>query len=176
MRKPADVHLRALGRRRLKLGSVRRNRNATQTRALASALRCAEVRLELMPLLDVVFLLLTFFIYATAVMVRVEALEVGLSPVAGSGGPGGTVEHVLRIEPDGELTYNAEPLPASDLNGLLETLASNTEGPRLFVALAEEPASAGGEVVDRGVVMWRVLQAIEASGLSNVAIVGRPAE
>lgn len=126
-----------------------------------------------MPLLDVVFLLLTFFIYAMAVMVRVEALEVGLSPVAGDGGPGATVEHVLRIEPGGRLTYNEEPLEADALDRLLGTLADDEGRPRLFVALTETDDATP---VDRGPVMWRILQAIEAAGLENVAIVGRPAE
>ncbi|MEM1097833.1 MAG: biopolymer transporter ExbD [Planctomycetota bacterium] len=129
--------------------------------------------MELLPLLDVVFLLLTFFIYAMAVMVRVEALEVGLSPVAGNGGSGTAVEHVLRIETDGRLSYNDEPLASDALNPLLESLADDQATPRLFVALTETDATAP---IDRGPVMWDVLQAIEAAGLTNVAIVGRPAE
>ncbi|MEM1445304.1 MAG: biopolymer transporter ExbD [Planctomycetota bacterium] len=132
-----------------------------------------DVRLELMPLLDVVFLLLTFFIYAMAVMVRVEALEVGLSPVAGQGGPGDAVEHVLRIEADGQLTYNDESLASDALGPLLETLAGDEARPRLFVALTETDTTTA---TDRSPVMWRILQSIESAGLENVAIVGRPAE
>ncbi len=132
-----------------------------------------------MPLLDVVFLLLTFFIYAMAVMVRVEALEVGLAPVAGGNGPGDAVQHVLRIEPAGELTYNEQPLDAAALDALLRELALDPSQPRLFVALTDPndndaPAAPAAPAVDRGVVMWQVLQAIEAAGLRNVAIVGRP--
>jgi biopolymer transport protein ExbD len=128
-----------------------------------------------MPLLDVVFLLLTFFIYAMAVMVRVEALELDLAPVAGDGGPGNVVEHVLRLEADGTLTYNGDALKQDALPPLLEDLAQRTPNPRLFVALTAEDASlSDGTVVDRGTVVWDVLQAIEAAGLSDVALVGRP--
>ena len=129
-----------------------------------------------MPLLDVVFLLLTFFIYAMAVMVRVEALEVGLAPVAGGNGPGDAVQHVLRIEPAGELTYNDQPLDAAALDALLRELALDQSQPRLFVALTDpnDNDAPAAPSVDRGVVMWQVLQAIEAAGLRNVAIVGRP--
>lgn len=129
-----------------------------------------------MPLLDVVFLLLTFFIYAMAVMVRVEALEVGLSPVAGQGGPGAAVQHVLRIEPGGQLTYNDDPLAQDALPVLLKTLADDDTQPRLFLALTESDPAANSPPVDRSLAMWRILQAIEAAGLDNVAIVGRPAE
>lgn len=130
-----------------------------------------------MPLLDVVFLLLTFFIYAMAVMVRVEALEVGLSPVAGEGGPGAAVEHVLRIETTGQLSYNDQPLEPEALPPLFDTLANDDAQPRLFVALAENSGPDNDTpTVDRSLVLWRILQAIEAAGLHNVAIVGRPAE
>ena len=37
-----------------------------------------ETRVEMMPLIDVVFLLLTFFIYAMVLMVRAEVLPVPL--------------------------------------------------------------------------------------------------
>ena len=35
-----------------------------------------EMRIEIMPLIDVIFLLLTFFIYAMVLMVRAELLPV----------------------------------------------------------------------------------------------------
>ncbi len=136
----------------------------------------AEPRLELMPLLDVVFLLLTFFIYAMAVMVRADALDVELSPVAGTGGPSGAVEHVLRIEADGAMTYNGEALSADALPAVLDALASDRSGPTLFVALAQAGVGEDGiTAVDRAPVLWSLLQKVETAGLTRVSIVGPPA-
>ena len=137
----------------------------------------AEPRLELMPLLDVVFLLLTFFIYAMAVMVRADALDVQLSPVAGTGGPGGSVEHVLRIEADGAMTYNGDAVTADALTAVLDALAEDPSAPTLFVALAEDAvgAAGGSAAVDRAPVLWSLLQQVESAGLTRVSIVGPPA-
>ena len=46
-------------------------------------------RVEMMPLIDVVFLLLTFFIYSFVMMVRAEVLPVVLTPLGTGGRPTG---------------------------------------------------------------------------------------
>ena len=49
-----------------------------------------DFRIEIMPLIDVIFLLLTFFIYAMVLMVRAELLPVEMHAFA-SGEPGADV-------------------------------------------------------------------------------------
>jgi len=53
-------------------------------------------RLEMMPLIDVIFLLLTFFIYQMVVMRPVDTLGVELAPVAGGGRAVGDHRWVVR--------------------------------------------------------------------------------
>ena len=105
-----------------------------------------EPRLELMPLLDVVFLLLTFFISSFVVMIRADTRGVTLAPVAGSAAttaPAGAVR-LLVVQPDGELTFDGDDVPAGGLDGLLVDLAADPAGPTLYVSLAEaEPGAAG---------------------------------
>ena len=59
-----------------------------------------EARIEIMPLIDVVFLLLTFFIYAMVLMVRAEVLPVPLeSYVSGTPAePRPTISVTLAID------------------------------------------------------------------------------
>ena len=91
-----------------------------------------EPRLELMPLLDVVFLLLTFFISSFVVMIRADTRGVTLAPVAGSSGvadPAGAVR-LLVIQPDGGMTFDGAGVDAGELDGLLAELAGDVAGGR----------------------------------------------
>ena len=121
-------------------------------------------RLELTPLLDVVFLLLTFFIYAVAVMIRSEYLPVELAGVAGVGPATGAPQHVLVIAADGSLRLNDEPIDDLALTNALGRLGDTP----LHVALDAESST------DRGPSVWRLLEQIQAAGHRNVGVVGRP--
>ena len=129
-----------------------------------------------MPLLDVVFLLLTFFIYAMVVMVRADALSVGLAPVSGDGGPEAAPEHVLTINAAGGFTYNGDVLDPAALDPLLNDLATDPLQPTLYVALETggdtDTASAG--FTDRGPLIWSLLQRFDEAGLERVSIIGPP--
>ena len=139
--------------------------------------RGALPRLDVLPLLDVVFLLLTYFIYALAVLVRVEALPVGVAGVAGAGGPAPTPEHVLTLGTDGGLRYNGEPLAPDAVPAVARRLAADPAEPTLYVALEVEPregAVLGVPGADRGPGIWSLLQVFQREGLRRVALVGPP--
>ncbi|MEM6855397.1 MAG: biopolymer transporter ExbD [Planctomycetota bacterium] len=128
-------------------------------------------RLEMMPLLDVVFLLLTFFIYSFVVMIRADALSVGLAPVAGGGQPAtGQAIQLLTIDGDGGFNFAGETLDEVGLDTLLRDLVADPQAPTLYVSLAQE-----GDA-DRGPIVWDLLQRVEEAGLENFAIVGPPPE
>ncbi len=127
-------------------------------------------RLEMMPLLDVVFLLLTFFIYSFVVMIRADALSVGLAPVAGGGQPAGQAIRLLTIDADGGFNFAGDPLDAAALDTLLRDFAADPTGPTLYVSLAQDGSA------DRGPIVWDLLQRVEQAGLENFAIVGPPPE
>lgn len=126
-------------------------------------------RLEMMPLLDVVFLLLTFFIYSFVVMIRADALSVGLTPVTTGGSPGEAAIQLLTLDAGGGFIYDGQPLEATQLDTLLRDLAADPAGPTLYVSLTQD-----GEA-DRGPIVWELLQRVQEAGLENFAIVGPPA-
>jgi biopolymer transport protein ExbD len=127
-------------------------------------------RLEMMPLLDVVFLLLTFFIYSFVVMIRADALSVGLAPVAtGSSAVSGPIE-LLTIDAQGQYAFAGRDLADAELDQLLTDFATDPGGPTLYVSLAAEGRT------DRGPIVWQLLQRVEAAGLENLTFVGPPGE
>lgn len=124
-----------------------------------------------MPLLDVVFLLLTFFIFSYTVMIRADAVSVGLAPVGGgSQAAAAGAIRLLVIGAEGELTYDGQPLAAADLDGALQNLAADAESPTLYVSLAEAGTA------DRGPVVWDLLQRVDRAGVRDVVFVGPPTE
>lgn len=127
-------------------------------------------RLEMMPLLDVVFLLLTFFIYSFVVMIRADALSIGLAPVASGGQPGGGAIQLLTIDADGGFNFAGDALDEAALDTLLRDFAVDPVAPTLYVSLAQEGSA------DRGPIVWDLLQRVEEAGLENFAIVGPPPE
>ncbi|MEM9881510.1 MAG: biopolymer transporter ExbD [Planctomycetota bacterium] len=143
--------------------------NRTRTRAGGSDVLAP--RLEMMPLLDVVFLLLTFFIYSFVVMVRADTLAVELSPVAGGGGSAaGSAVEVLAIDGEGDLIYDGRPIGGAALDTLLRDLAADPASPTLYISQAAEGTA------DRGPVVFELIQRIERAGLRNVSLVGPPVE
>ena len=125
-------------------------------------------RLEMMPLLDVVFLLLTFFIYSFVVMIRADALSVGLAPVSTGSQPAGGVVQLLSIDGEGALRFGGQVLDPAGLDDLLAELAADPQAPTLYVSLAGEGSA------DRGPVVWDLLQRVEQAGLDNLTFVGPP--
>ncbi len=126
-------------------------------------------RLELMPLMDVVFLLLTFFIYSFTMMIRADTVAVGLSPVAG-GGPGdasGAIR-LLTIDAAGGLSYDGRAVPIGELDALLAEVAGEAASATLYVSLAAEGTA------DRGPIVWELMQRLERAGLENLVFVGSP--
>jgi biopolymer transport protein ExbD len=124
-----------------------------------------EPRLEIMPLIDVIFLLLTFFIFSVAMMVRADALDVTLPSVAA----GETVERTeivsVTVLADGSVRVLGEPVAEAELGARVAQLAG--AGKRVLVA-SDERATSGS--------LLRVLDALSAAGVENVGVIGRPAD
>jgi biopolymer transport protein ExbD len=140
-------------------------------------------RLELMPLIDVIFLLLTFFIYSFIMMVRAELLPMSLSPVAGGAPAEAALMHTLTLGAGGELRFDGEPVDPAGLDAKLTALAAANAGAgeagdgsaemapgTLYVAMEARGS------VDRGPVLVDVLQRVQAAGITDFAIVGAPPE
>ncbi|HZW10877.1 MAG TPA: biopolymer transporter ExbD, partial [Phycisphaerales bacterium] len=67
-----------------------------------------EVRVEMAPLIDVVFLLLTFFVFAMLMMVRAQVLDINL-PAIGGGEPAANVAAVaISLDASGGVFVDGE--------------------------------------------------------------------
>lgn len=83
-----------------------------------------EARFELAPLLDVMFLLLTFFIFAFVIMVRLEVTDITLPPASQGRATDRAPAITLALASDGGLTINGRETSletlALDLQAVIE--------------------------------------------------------
>lgn len=130
------------------------------------------VRVEMTPLIDVMFLLLTFFIYSLVMMVRAEMLPVKLTPLATGDAPA-QVDQAMQIDVitlarDGQLYYNRQLLPRDELPARLAALSAEVGRARLFLAM-----EAQGDV-DRGPLFVDLIEQLRRAGIHDFTIVGQP--
>jgi len=145
-------------------------------------------RVEMMPLIDVVFLLLTFFIYSLMVTVQAEVLPVNMAPV-GTGEAAEPQEIMaITIDAAGGFYFDRAPIASDALDDRLEALAARPEPerPALFVAMEESLAAPGedGETaaaarderraVDRGPMLIKLISKLRSAGIENFSFIGDP--
>ena len=120
----------------------------------------SKVRIELIPLIDIVFLLLVFFIYAMLSMAVHRGLPVQLPSAAASQIEKQTTLSVT-IKADGSTYVDKEPVPLFELAGILKAKAAGNSqtGVLLFA--------------DRSLSyqkLFRVLDQIRSTGLNHVSL------
>lgn len=86
-----------------------------------------DARMEIMPLIDVIFLLLTFFIYAIVLMVRAELVPMEMREFASGVAAQPAPAMTISIDASGDLFLNGELIAVDDVL------------PRLQEAVAMEP-------------------------------------
>jgi biopolymer transport protein ExbD len=125
-------------------------------------------RVELLPLIDVIFLLLTFFIYSLILTVRADILPVQLVPVGGGqqAEPGRAA--ALTIDAEGQLYFDREPVAMDLLAARLDAFAAQPDRPPLFVALEEDGRT------DRGPLLVKLIEMLRDAGITDVSVVGPP--
>ena len=121
------------------------------------------------PLIDVVFLLLTFFIFNTLITPETRTLPVDLT-LAQSGVASADQFFAVTIDASGELYFNQTPTDLARLGQELEAMARMSPVPSLYLAMAEETAG----TKDRGTVWVQVIEACFAAGITDLNIVGSP--
>ena len=120
----------------------------------------SKVRIELIPLIDIVFLLLVFFIYAMLSMAVHRGLPVRLPSSAASQIEKNTTLSVT-IKADGSTFVDKEPVPLSELADRLKAKAAlnHQTGVLLFA--------------DRSLSyqkLFRVLDQIRSTGLNQISL------
>jgi len=120
-------------------------------------------RVEMLPLIDIVFLLLVFFIYAMLSMAVHRSLPVSL-PVSSTARLDTDIDLTVSIRPNGEIFLDKTKVSREQLQALLQEKAQsaeNGESPRVDL-FADEKVSYQE--------LYRVLDIIRTAGISNVAL------
>lgn len=118
-------------------------------------------------MIDVVFLLLTFFIFSVALMVRADVLGVSL-PELTAGEPAERVEPItVTLRVGGAVSLMGEPVEREQLVEALRSLVA--ERPDAPVLLAADVGAGAGELIE-------LADALVGAGVTRFSVVGRPAE
>ncbi len=127
-------------------------------------------RLEMTPMIDVIFLLLTFFIYSLAMMISAQVLPVTLTTVT-AGSAGGTTQpgqvQAITIDRQGSLFFNREPVDMSALNTRLRELSQRPDQPTVYLAMEAQGTT------DRGPMLLQLIDQVRSAGINRFVIVGQ---
>lgn len=122
-------------------------------------------RVEMMPLIDVVFLLLTFFIYAMVVMVELKSSGVALVSVQGASDAVDETIVLLEVDGNGAVLLDGVAVADDELDGRLRELAGRADAPPLVVTL-----QAVDSAIDRGPGLMRLLDRIQQAGVVDIRL------
>lgn len=125
-------------------------------------------RVELLPMIDVIFLLLTFFVYSMALQVNTHVLPVKLAPVSGEAPAKPGDFHAVTIDAQGKFYLDMVVVETAELREKLKELAAKPEPPTVFLAV-----QSAGEV-DRGPMLMQLVEMVQSAGITNMAFVGPP--
>ncbi len=122
-------------------------------------------RVEMLPLIDVLFLLLAVFVYSMLAMVRAHVVPVDLPQLVTGENRDLSVVLTISVEEDGAIAVGGE---AVELDGLEERLRERRAGePELSVVINADREARHGVVTE-------VFDRVRAAGQERVLIVGRP--
>ncbi len=117
------------------------------------------------PLIDVVFLLLTFFVLSLVYMVRADVLAIELPEVPGSG-PGSTTESItVSLDRVGNISVNGVVADPARLRDILA--AAHEHLPDAAVILAADEQSTSGDFI-------RLQQLLSEVGFTSVVVLAAP--
>lgn len=106
-------------------------------------------QINIVPMIDVIFAILTFFIVASISLTRSEGLPVNL-PSASTAKSQPSTKITVTIKPDGEISLNRKPIQLEALEGSVRSLVEPNSEP-LVIVNADKKVEHGQvvEVMDR---------------------------
>ena len=122
----------------------------------------------MMPLIDVIFLILTFFIYAMVLMVRIEVLPVPMESYAGGEAAEPSPAVTLTIALDGQVFVDREPVALEDVLAAVRQRKAMDPETTIYIVMAD-----GEGTVDRGPVLTALWDSLKDAGL-EIGLVGAP--
>ena len=127
-----------------------------------------DTRVEIMPLIDVVFLLLTFFIYAMVLMVRAEVLPVPFESYMSGETATSKPAVSITIAVDGNVYVGTTVVTLNELIKSVRTKLGEKPESVLYLVMED-----GHSVVDRGPLLTGAWDRLRAENL-EVFLVGAP--
>ena len=130
----------------------------------------SELRIEMMPLIDVIFLILTFFLYAMVLMVRVDMVPVPLEMYASGEQPEPTPATGIVLKTDGTIHVGRNIVEMVEIESTLQALLEAAPDTTLYLVLEE-----GEGEVDRGPLLTDLWDRMRRAGI-EIRLVGRPSD
>ena len=127
-----------------------------------------EARLEMTPLLDVIFLLLTFFIYSQLLLSKTNVLPVSL-PMVTTGAKVGKAEIIgITLDHRGMLYLNKKPISMKELNIKLGATLDRSDK-TVLVAVEDAPSN-----VDRVMQLISLTDLLRRNGFAKFDLAVKP--
>ena len=121
-----------------------------------------KARIEIIPLIDVIFFLLATFVLFTLSLNRIQSLPVelpsGKPPDASAKQEEPTT---IQVSADGSLFWNREPIETSELPGRIAAYKGSTDDPKILIA-GDEKAHFGPTV--------QVLDEVRKAGIMKFSV------
>ena len=131
---------------------------------LSNPVPVRKARIELIPLIDVMFFLLASFIFVSLSMVQQKGIKVDI-PTAATGDANRKEYSAVSVTADGKLFLDKRSVSLEELHAALQQMVRRSEEPRLSIS-ADRQARHGDVVA--------VLDATRQAGLRKVSFETRP--
>jgi biopolymer transport protein ExbD len=121
-----------------------------------------KARIEIIPLIDVIFFLLATFVLFTLSLNRIQSVPVDLPVANPNPDPPKQDESVtIQVSADDSLFWNREPMEMADLPSRITAYKTQTEDPRILIA-GDEKARFGATV--------QVLDEVRKAGILKFSV------